>query len=225
MKTLFLPYVRGVSERIERVCRSLNVNVVFKSSSSLRQTLTRMKTRRDKELRRGVVYEVPCGGCSSVYFVETGRLLQERLKEYAVKTANMNNGITAHAWNHQIPWTGTQQGSKCLNNTCGKERYLKLFALNRQGTPTPAKLRAEPHPHVSYMRERLCSFQRSLYLLCTRREFENPGARANQRALFSSNGTERNQTDGNVAMERNGFSVLTILQQNGWKRKLFWGLL
>ena len=71
------------------------------------------------------------------------------------------------------------------------------------------------------MRKRPCSFPRSLYLLRTRREFENPGAWANHRALFSSNGIEWNGTDGNVATERNGRSVLTILQRNGWKRKLF----
>ena len=63
----------------------------------------RVKNKRPEELRRGVVYEVPCHDCSKTYIGETGRSLQERLKEhrYAVKTANMNNGIAAHAWNHQ----------------------------------------------------------------------------------------------------------------------------
>ena len=39
------------------------------------------------------------------------------------------------------------------------------------------------------MRERLCSIR---FPLSVYREFENPAARANCRALFLSNGTERN---------------------------------
>ena len=60
MKMLFLPYVKGVSERIEKACHPLNVMTVFKSRGTLRQTLMKVKNRRPVELRRGVAYEVPC---------------------------------------------------------------------------------------------------------------------------------------------------------------------
>ena len=75
---------------------------VFKSGHTLRQALT---SRRPSELKKGAVYEVPCGGCDNVYISETGRTLKERVREhkYAVKTANMNNGIAAHAWQAQHP--------------------------------------------------------------------------------------------------------------------------
>ena len=57
------------------------------------------KKKRPEELRRGVVYEVSCSECNMKYIGETGRSLQERLKEhkYAVRTANTKNGIVAHA--------------------------------------------------------------------------------------------------------------------------------
>ena len=59
----------------------------------------RVKSRRPDERRKGVVCEVPCGGCNQVCIGETGRSLEVCLKEhkYAVKTANMTNGIAAHA--------------------------------------------------------------------------------------------------------------------------------
>ena len=111
-KKLFLPYVKGVSERIEKVCRQLNIKTVFKSNGTLRQTLMRVKNKRPEELRRGVVYEVPCQDCGRSYIGETSRSLQERLKEhkYAVRTANMNNGIAAHAWihQHQVDWNSAK---------------------------------------------------------------------------------------------------------------------
>ena len=81
-KKIFLPYVKGVSERIEKVCRQLNIKTVFKSNGTLRQTLMRVKNRRPEEARRGVVYEVPCRDCNRTYIGETGRSLQERLKEH-----------------------------------------------------------------------------------------------------------------------------------------------
>ena len=61
-----------------------------------------------RRLRRGIMYEVPCQDCGRTYIGETSRSLQERLKvhKYAVKIANMNNSIAAHAWNHQhqVDW-------------------------------------------------------------------------------------------------------------------------
>lgn len=107
-KIFFTPYVRGISEKIKRACHQLGIRAVFKSQNTLRQTLMRAKERRPEEAKRGVVYEVPYAGCSHVYIGETGRSLNDRLKEhrYAVKTGNMNNGIAAHAWNnkHHVDW-------------------------------------------------------------------------------------------------------------------------
>ena len=68
----------------------------------------KVKQQRPKEKRNGVVYEIPCANCDSVYIGETSRSLSERLKEhkYAVRTGNMKNGLAAHAWNndHQVDW-------------------------------------------------------------------------------------------------------------------------
>ena len=130
-KRLFLPYVKGVSERIEKVCCKLNVKTVFKSHGTLRQSLMRVKNRRPVELRRGVVYEVPCGACNKMYVGETGRSLHERLKEhkYAVKTANMNNGIAAHAWNHQHPVDWASAKVRAFEQHLWKRRVLEAICI------------------------------------------------------------------------------------------------
>ena len=58
-----------------------------------------------REMRRGAIYEFPCGDHEKIYIGETGLNLQERLKEhkYAVKIVSMNNGIAAHAWKSNHP--------------------------------------------------------------------------------------------------------------------------
>ena len=88
-------------------------------------------------------------------------------------------------------------------------RSVPLY--NRQAA-SPAKLRAKSHSLA--LCESVCAVF-AFRCRCTVNS-KNPAARANCHALFLSNGT-----DGNVATERNGRSVLTILKRNGWKRKLF----
>ena len=104
-RILCLPYVRGLSERIEQGCRQLGVRVVFRSGHKLRQSLMRVKAAVNDDMKKGVV---PCGECEHVYIGETGQNLNERLKEhqYAVKKKNMNNEIAAHASQHQhtVDW-------------------------------------------------------------------------------------------------------------------------
>lgn len=111
-KKIFLPYVRGVSERTEKVCRQLNIKTVFKSNGTLRQTLMRVKNRRSEEARRGVVYEVPCRDCNQTYIGETGRLLQERLKEHKImlfKSLTLTTASQLMLGTNSIRLTGTQR--------------------------------------------------------------------------------------------------------------------
>ena len=164
MKKLFLPYVKGVSERIEKACRQLNIQTVFKSNGTLRQALMRVKSQRPEELRRGVVYEVPCSECNMKYIGETGRSLQERLKEhkYAVKTANMNNGIAAHAWNHQhrVDWDSARAKTfeqhlwkrKVLEAICIRETREQQLRLWTEYKPSmvPTTALASSHLHIMH---------------------------------------------------------------------------
>ena len=69
----------GLSERIEQVCRPLNIRTIFKSSFTLRQSLVQVKNRTSADRKKGVVYEITCGDCEAVYIGETGRTLQKRV--------------------------------------------------------------------------------------------------------------------------------------------------
>ena len=74
--TLFcLPYVKGLSESIERSCKQLDIKFAFKSRRTLRQLLTRVKNPIPPE-KKGVIYKVNCG-CGNTYIGEMGRTLDE----------------------------------------------------------------------------------------------------------------------------------------------------
>ena len=61
-KVLCLPYIRWISEQLEKVCAPLGIKAVFKPSNTLRQSLVHVKKRLPEEKKRSVVYQVPCKG-------------------------------------------------------------------------------------------------------------------------------------------------------------------
>ena len=81
------------------------------SRSTLRSSLVKVKQPRPDRKKKGVVYEVPCKDCSSVYNGETGRTLEKRISEHktAVKKNDPKNGTAVHSWTnqHQVNWEAT----------------------------------------------------------------------------------------------------------------------
>ncbi|XP_022083858.1 uncharacterized protein LOC110975582 [Acanthaster planci] len=68
-----LPFVDGISGRLERILEDHGVRTVFRSSTTLRNQLVRPKDLIPPGRRGGVVYKIPCGDCGKVYIGETGR--------------------------------------------------------------------------------------------------------------------------------------------------------
>ena len=85
-KRLLIPYMKGVSEKIECICHPLGGKVICRSQHTLRQT--QMKVRPDDQ-KKGVVFEGAYADCKYMYVGETGQSLEMRLQEhwYAVKRA------------------------------------------------------------------------------------------------------------------------------------------
>ena len=116
----------------------MGVRVIFKSGNTLRESLMRVKNPRPAELKKGSVYEVPCGSCNKVYIGETGRSLKERLKEhkYAVKTGNMRNGIAAHARKTQHPVDWTSARITASEQNLKKRKVLEAIHIREQPNNT-----------------------------------------------------------------------------------------
>ena len=77
--TAVLPCIKGVSEVLCRCLQQQGVRTVFKSDTTLRSHLVRPKDALEPTKQDGVVYKIPCG---KVYIGETGRAMQERIKEH-----------------------------------------------------------------------------------------------------------------------------------------------
>ena len=88
-KILCTPYIKGLSEKIAKVCVPLGVKPVFRPKKTLKRELMQVKNRTPEQKQTGVVYEIPCKDCPEVYVGETKRTLKVRLSEHrqAVKRA------------------------------------------------------------------------------------------------------------------------------------------
>ncbi len=77
-----LPYVRGLSEALDRVCRRHGVATTMRPHLTLKRMLVHPKDKREPEETAGVVYQILCRDCPSVYTGETGRRYGARVKEH-----------------------------------------------------------------------------------------------------------------------------------------------
>ena len=135
-KFLHHPYVKGISERIERKCKHLGIRTTLKSRETLRESLVRTKEPQPDRKRKGVVYEVPCADCECVYIGETGRTLEKRLSEHkgAVKRHDVKNGIAVHAWNeqHRVDWEAANCKVKQVETNYSKRRTVEAIHIHQQ---------------------------------------------------------------------------------------------
>ena len=124
-----IPYVSGLSEDIRRICRRYNIRVVFKPGYTIRNCLSRVKTRLSDGMQSKVVYSVPCS-CGQYYVGETVRILETRIAEHkeACSRGELEKSAIEHAWQnqHSIEWGGT----RIMDRASGRMELILKEALH-----------------------------------------------------------------------------------------------
>ena len=106
--TAILPYAKCLSEQLRRCLQQQGVRAVFKSETTPRSQLVPSKDAVDPAKQDGVVYRIPCE-CGKVYIGETGRPMQDRIKEHDrdIRLARTEtSAVSEHAHNtgHKPLW-------------------------------------------------------------------------------------------------------------------------
>ena len=134
-KPMFLPYVREVSEKLEKVCAPLGVKTIFRPQKTLRSIVMQVKQKTPMEKRINVVYEVPCRDCQLTYIEETRSTMKKKIMEhkYAVKTGDPKNGIAVHAQKsqHSIDWEGAKV--QATATACWNRRSMEAIHIRKKG--------------------------------------------------------------------------------------------
>jgi len=106
-----LPYIEGLSQKLQRIFRTYGVSTCFKPHNTLRKLLVSPKDPIPTERRSGVVYQIPCGDCDKSYIGQTGRQLGERLKEHkSTAPSRKPSAVAEHKSeaHHDIDWDSTK---------------------------------------------------------------------------------------------------------------------
>ena len=100
LTTVCLPYVKGLAERIQKICSPYDIRTIFTSGSTLRRYFFRVKPPTEFNMIKNYVYSIPCS-CGKIYKGETGRPLKVRLEEHrkaVVRGEIEKSGMVDHIW-------------------------------------------------------------------------------------------------------------------------------
>ena len=86
---LFIPYEKGIAEQLKRVANRYGLEVIFTRSLSLKSNIPTNPFKSCSTC--GVMYKVTCS-CYKKYIAETGKTIEERIKEHQ---ADVNNKKSA----------------------------------------------------------------------------------------------------------------------------------
>ena len=98
-----IPYISGLSEKLQRIFRSHGIPSYHKPQNTLRSLLVRPKDKTPKEKQCGLIYSFTCKECETEYIGETARSLGTRFKEHT-DGKHPNSDIQEHITNtgHQV---------------------------------------------------------------------------------------------------------------------------
>ena len=101
-----LHFINGVTQRLTRILRRHEIQVINKPLKTLQQEFPSPKFRPSTDHQPNVVYKIPCADCGWCYIDETGRCFETRKKEHIrnVKICANGSNIAKHAWSfdHRI---------------------------------------------------------------------------------------------------------------------------
>ncbi len=80
--TVTIPYIRGITDRIQRTMKKHRINAAVKLHTKLRQLLAHPKDRIDMDKKCNIIYEIPCKTCHKTYIGETGRSFNTQKTEH-----------------------------------------------------------------------------------------------------------------------------------------------
>jgi hypothetical protein len=105
---IYIPYVKGISEKLRRIGKQYNIMTVFRIKHTLRSLLVKTRPKIDPQKIANCVYSIPCE-CGRSYIGETGRPLAVRICEHR---HNLKLGLieksklAEHAYeeDHRVDW-------------------------------------------------------------------------------------------------------------------------
>jgi hypothetical protein len=106
--TIYIPYVKGVSEKLRRIGKQYNIRTICRIKHTLRYSLVKTRPKIDPRKIANCIYSIPCE-CGRSYIGETGRSLAVRIHEHRhnLKLGLLEKSkLAQHAYeeDHRVVW-------------------------------------------------------------------------------------------------------------------------
>ena len=72
-KFISRPYIKGVSERVDRILKPHNIMLAHKSKTTIKTKLCHLKDTREATEKNNAVYKINSNYCSCSYIGETSK--------------------------------------------------------------------------------------------------------------------------------------------------------
>ena len=118
-----IPYVRGISETINRILAGAKVRTAYKPVTTLGEVFQKPKYRPLKSQLKGIVYKFKCKSCDFVYIGESKRSWKSRWAEHKPGTRpQIESAIKVHAetTGHDVCMEDVEILEKGVNNYNGR---------------------------------------------------------------------------------------------------------
>ncbi|XP_058817913.1 uncharacterized protein LOC131681226 [Topomyia yanbarensis] len=100
MAYVAVPYVPGLSEKLEKILRKHDTKLAFKPKDKIKNRIfSKLKDPIPPGKQKNVVYSIPCGtGDGKTYVGQTGRRLETRVAEHKndAKKKDARTGLAQH---------------------------------------------------------------------------------------------------------------------------------
>ena len=116
-----LPYIRGITERIQRAMQKHRISTPVRPHLKLRQILVHPKDQIPPDKKCDVIYEIPCLTCNKTYIGESGRQFCTRKKEHQKECEKETSATLTRA----LKMKATQENLKsAISDHCKRENHL-----------------------------------------------------------------------------------------------------
>jgi hypothetical protein len=139
---VYIPYVKGVSEKFKRIGNRYNIRVIFKTKHTLRSSFMKTRPERDPLQTAQCIYSIP-SECGRSYIGETGRPLAVRLREHR---HNLKEGLLeksklaqhANEDGHTVGWDEARIAEIESNSRYRKYKELAHIACSTDPISQPS---------------------------------------------------------------------------------------
>ena len=137
MIKMYLPYEKGISEKIASISRKFNIRLINTKGKTLKNlvNVNRNSTKSNEiKTQSGVVYKVDCKDCNKYYIGETGRTIQTRMNEHEkgiTSEKEKMSGLSQHIkqTGHQAKFNDVKVLYK--ENNFAKRKFKEAIAIKK----------------------------------------------------------------------------------------------